>query len=70
MVCPKCGSNNVNVQIVSQTKNRGCFTILIYILLALTIIGIPIMILIAILRGKKTTNKKFNVCQNCGHTWR
>lgn len=28
MVCPKCGSNNVNVQMVSETqlkeKHRGC----------------------------------------------
>ena len=64
--CPHCGSNNVQVQIVSQTKNAGCLTVFLYLFLALTIIGIPIMILILLLKGKKTVNNKYYVCQNCG----
>lgn len=67
--CPKCGSENVNVQIVSHNKNTGCLTILLYIILALTIIGIPIMIIILLSKGKKSVNKKYYVCQNCGHTF-
>lgn len=69
LICPHCGSDNVQVQIVSNTKNTGCLTIFIYIVLALTIIGIPIMILIALLKGKKTINNKYYVCQNCGKTF-
>jgi len=67
--CTYCGSDNVQVQIVSQNKNAGCLTVFLYILLALTIVGIPIMIIILLVKGKKTVNKKFYVCQNCGKTF-
>lgn len=67
--CPHCGSNNIQVQIVSQNQRTGCFKILLYILLAITIVGIPIMILILLLRGKKTVNRKYYVCQSCGNTF-
>lgn len=69
MICPKCGSDKINVQVISQPRRRGCFKIFLYILLACTIIGIPIMILIAVLRGRKTTNRTIKVCQNCGYHW-
>ena len=37
MVCPKCGSNNVNVQAVTnvKTKHRGCIGWALWILLAI-----------------------------------
>lgn len=69
IVCSKCGSNNISIQIVSQNKNSGCLTIFFYIFLALTIIGIPIMIIILLLKGKKQIHKKYCICQNCGHSW-
>ncbi len=69
IICPHCGSDNIQVQIVSETKRRGCLTILVYVFLALTVIGIPIMILYLLLRGKKTVNHKYYVCQNCGKSF-
>ena len=33
MTCPKCGSENVSVQAVAETQKRGCFTVLLYIIL-------------------------------------
>lgn len=67
--CPKCGSENVHVQIVTKNQNTGCLGSLIYIILALTIVGIPIMILILLLKGKKTTSNKVYICQDCGKTF-
>lgn len=67
--CPRCGSTNVSVQKVSEMKKRGCLSILLLILLALTIVGIPIVIIWVILRGRKTVTKTYAVCQTCGHSW-
>lgn len=69
ITCPNCGSNNVQVQLVSQSKNTGCLTILLYIILALTIVGIPIMILIIVSKGKNSVNREYCVCQSCGKTF-
>ena len=69
LVCPHCGSDDIQVQIVAENKNTGCLMVFVYVILALTIIGIPIMILILLLRGKKSVNKKYYVCQNCGRTF-
>lgn len=66
--CPRCHSQNVTVQAVAETKKRGCLSILLYILLAITIIGL--IILIPLLRGNKSKTVSYAVCQNCGHRWR
>ncbi len=66
MVCPRCGSNNVNVQAVAEMNKRGCFKVLLYIIL----ICIPIVGWIALaflLRGRKTKTVTYAVCQNCGY---
>lgn len=68
MICPKCGSDHVSVQAVSETKKRGCISILIYIFLACTVIGL--IILIPLLRGQKSKTKTYAICQNCGHKWK
>ena len=51
MICPKCGSNNVNVQAVNEVKGRGCFGALMWILLAICTFGtallIPLLTLLA-----------------------
>lgn len=67
LYCPNCKSDNVSVQLVSEQQRRGCLTVLLYIILACTIIGL--ILLIPLLRGQKSKTKKYNVCQNCGHTW-
>lgn len=69
LVCPYCGSSNIQVQMVSENVNPGCFTILLYIFLAITLIGIPIMIIFLLLKGKKSIVRKFYVCQTCGKSF-
>lgn len=68
MTCPKCGSENVNVQAVAELQKRGCLTTLFYIVLACTIVGI--FFLIPMIRGQKTKTRQYALCQNCGHKWR
>jgi len=80
MTCPNCGSQNVSIQTVSETKiktkHHGCLywgligwwlKPLLWIFLTLP------MLIIAIFRPKKykakTVLKKIAVCQNCGKSW-
>lgn len=66
MVCPNCGSNNMQVQAVAEMKKRGCLTILLYIILIL----IPVIgwiALFCLLRGRKSKTVTYAVCQNCGY---
>lgn len=68
MRCPRCHSENVQVQAVSEVKRRGCFTVLLYIVL----LCIPVLgwiVLFALLRGRKSKTSTYAVCQNCGHRW-
>lgn len=68
--CPRCGSTDVSVQTVSEMKKRGCLSILLLLLLALTIVGIPLVIIWVILRGRRSVTKTYAVCQTCGHSWK
>lgn len=68
MTCPKCGSENVSVQAVAETQKRGCFTVLLYIILfCIPVIGW--IALFCLLRGKKSKTKNYAVCQQCGNRW-
>ena len=78
MVCPKCKSNNVQVQVVNETvqKARHGFLWWIFIgwwwrLLWFLFFGLWYILFCAI-RGKKTQNvrRSVAVCQSCGHSWR
>lgn len=68
MTCPKCKSENVQVQTISESRKSGCLTILLYIILACTILGL--FILIPLLLRRKTETVTYGVCQNCGHRWK
>lgn len=69
MKCPKCGSENVQVQAVSEMKSRGCLTVLLYIiLLCIPVIGW--IALFMLLRGRKSKTITYAVCQNCGNRWK
>ena len=69
MICPKCGSENIQVQALAETKKRGCFTVLLYIfLLFIPIIGW--IALFMLLRGKKSKTVSYALCQNCGNRWK
>lgn len=66
MICPKCKSENLTIQAVPEVKKRGCFTVLLYIIL----LCIPVLgwiALFCLLRGKKSKTVSYAVCQNCGY---
>ena len=68
MICPKCKSENVQIQTVTESRKAGCLTIILYILLACTILGL--LIVIPLLLRRKTETVTYAVCQNCGHRWK
>ena len=75
MICPKCGSNNVNVQVVqtsAKTRKRGAGCLWGIFRLLLIICTLGLWLLIGSRKGvskTKFTNEIRGVCQNCGHTW-
>ena len=71
MVCPRCSSSNVRIQVVTdvKTKHRGCFGWFFWILLAIVTIGLIIIIPLITNTKTKTTQRTEAVCQNCGFTW-
>lgn len=80
MKCSKCQSENVNIQIVSETKVKTLHHGILYWifigwwleLLLWFFLTIP-RLLIALFVPKKrkivTTQKTMAICQSCGNTW-
>ena len=81
MICPKCGSNHVNVQMVSEsqlkTKHRSVLWWLFigwwwlpFKWIFLTIPALIVKILVP--KRQKIVNKYYSmcVCQSCGYSWR
>lgn len=66
--CPKCGGDNITYQTVTESRKTGCCMILLYIFLAITILGW--LILIPLLLRKKNETVTYAVCQDCGNRWR
>ena len=66
--CPRCSATNIQYQTVTESKKTGCFTVLLYLFLAITILGL--LILIPLMLRKKTVTATYAVCQNCGCRWR
>lgn len=80
MVCPKCGSENVNVQVVTQTqlitKHRGIIWWVCigwwWVPIKWLFLTVPALIvkIFAPKRQKlKQSTASVCVCQNCGHKW-
>lgn len=81
MKCPKCGSENVNVQVVTETELKKKTHGLLYWLFIgwwlkpclWLFLTLP-MIIIAIFKPKEykteTHIHKMVVCNNCGKSWR
>ena len=67
MKCPKCHSEDVTIQAVTEKNSAGCITILIYIFLAVSVLGW--LILIPLILRKKDKTRTVAICQNCGKTW-
>lgn len=79
MVCPKCGSNNVTVQLMNVKKKKGFIArfLLFFIKLLILILSflwwlilMLLSLVIPALRSKKEVMGKFCVCQNCGYSWK
>ena len=66
-ICPRCGGS-MTIQTVTEAKKTGCGTILLYILLAVTVLGLLIVIPLAL--RNKTETVTYSVCQNCGYRTR
>lgn len=80
MQCPKCSSENVNVQIVNElrlkTKHHGIIWWMLvgwwWVPFAWFFLTIPMLILALLgYRKQKIVNikKSMAVCQNCGNSW-
>lgn len=67
LVCPKCQSTNLHVEMISKKKRLGLFRSVIY--LTLLIVNLIIwLIALLIPRGRKQL--KTAICNNCGYSWR
>jgi len=75
MTCPKCGSENVNVQMVqdsAKSKHNGRGIIWKFCRLLLIICTCGLWLIVGKSKGKTKTkikNKSVCVCQSCGHSW-
>ena len=75
MICPKCGSENVNVTVEASSaktkkKGTGCLWKICRVFLIICTLGLWLLIG----RRKGTDKTKFNnktvaLCQNCGYKW-
>ena len=81
MKCPKCGSENVTVQMVTETqlkeKKHGVMWWLLigwwWIPTKWIIFTVPALIVKIFAPKKyetKTTHKNMAICQDCGHSWK
>jgi len=81
MNCPKCGSDDIRVQIVQEQKLKEKKKGLLY-WITIGWLWEPFMwilfalpkLIVTILKPKKysvkTKSKKMAICQNCGKTWK
>lgn len=76
MICPKCGSESVSSQAVTETKSKGKTKGFGWIksCLGFLVFSVPGLLcgLCGMGKGKtKTTTKTrvVHICQNCGNTW-
>lgn len=72
MVCPKCGSENIKIEAITETKtkHRSCLGWIGWILLAICTLGL--ILIIPLLTNGKTRSKTHTeaICQNCDHHWK
>lgn len=75
MKCPKCGSENVNVQIEqtsakTRTRNTGCLWGIGRLCLIVCTCGLWLLVGKRSKTGNTTfKNKTAAVCQDCGNKW-
>lgn len=66
--CARCKSKNIRYETVVENVPVGCFTVLLYILLAVTLLGL--LVVIPLMLHKKTRTVTYAVCQDCGYRWK
>lgn len=80
MVCPKCGSDQVNAQMVTETQLRQKHHGILWWIcigwwwlplkwLVFTVPALVVKIFAPKKYQTKATHKSMWVCQNCGHHW-
>lgn len=80
MVCPKCGSSSVNVQVVTETqittKGKGVLWWIFigwwWLFIKWIFFTVPALIIKIFVPKKmkaKNIQKTMCVCQSCGNTW-
>lgn len=67
MTCPNCKCEDIEIQVIEERKKTSFWLILWYIILAISFIGL--FVLIPILLRKKTRTVTYAVCKNCGKRW-
>ena len=81
MNCPKCGSENVNIQVVNEqklvTKHHGLLWWLCigwwWIPVKWLFLTVPALFAAIFIGKRKKINNKtktMRVCQNCGYNWK
>ena len=72
MVCKKCRSTNVDVQLTEKvkTKHRGCLGWCLWLLLAICTCGLILIIPLLTNKKIKSTTITWAVCKDCGHRWK
>lgn len=68
MVCPKCGSDKVNVQMVQKGTKSSTYQ-KVRIVLILFTLGLAWLFLPKT-RGTKSVNEKTGICSACGNSWK
>ena len=78
MKCPKCESENVTIQVVTEVKEKKNKGLLYWIFvgwwwepLAWIFLTLPKLLIAVFSKKSKTVTKthKEAVCQNCGYSW-
>lgn len=72
MFCPNCGSQNVSVQVLTdsaRTRKRGCLWGLVRLVLIVCTCGLWLLIGRSASKTKMQNHKEA-ICQNCGNSWR
>ncbi|OQB13232.1 MAG: hypothetical protein BWY15_01861 [Firmicutes bacterium ADurb.Bin193] len=67
VVCPYCGSKNIQIVNETHIKKRGCLGNLIHFMIFFFVWWI--WIFVWLFTGKKTVNKTKAVCLDCGKQW-
>ena len=78
MKCPKCKSENVTIQVVTEVKEKKKKGVLYWIFIgfwwepiAWLFLTLPKLIISLFSKKTKTVTKKYKeaVCQSCGYSW-